>query len=124
MTQQIDTPRSRSWRGLQQLITVLITLQLPVSIKQLAMLQRLDLTTTQQNALKEKGIGFISDIDLQGQEVNNRYINSVTHSANGEFIDDVFNSSGVYQCNQKFNYLNITANQTNKTRANTCWTGS
>jgi hypothetical protein len=54
-----------------------------------------NLTTTAQNALLDVQVktGFISDVDLQGQTVKNRYINSITHSANNEWIDDVFNAA-------------------------------
>lgn len=75
----------------------------------------IDITTTQQNALLDSDVktGWISDIDLQGQEVNNRYINSITHSANDEYIDDVWNSSAFVNA-IKVNMFNAIGGQTTK----------
>lgn len=72
-----------------------------------------DLTPTEQNALIEKNIGFISDVDLQGQKLKNRYINSKTHSANDEYIDDVFNSSALINA-IKVSITNVTSNAPTK----------
>jgi hypothetical protein len=73
------------------------------------------LTTTEQNALLDVQVktGFVSDVDLQGQTVKNRYINSITHSANFEFIDDVFNSDAFVNA-IKVDALNAVANPTTK----------
>lgn len=74
-----------------------------------------DLTNTAQNALQDVQVktGFISDVDLQGQTVKNRYINSITHSANFEFIDDVFNADAFINA-IKVDTFNVVANQTTK----------
>ena len=71
-----------------------------------------DLTTTAQNALLDVQVktGFVSDVDLQGQTVKNRYINSITHSANFEWIDDVFNSDAFINA-VKVDAFNAIANQ-------------
>jgi len=73
------------------------------------------LTTTAQNALLDVQVktGFVSDIDLQGQAVKNRYVNSLTHSANFEYIDDVFNSDAFINT-LKVNAFNAVANQPTK----------
>lgn len=51
------------------------------------------LTTTEYNAMKQdttKAV-FYTPVDLQGSQTGGRVINSLTHSAFGEFIDDVVN---------------------------------
>ena len=53
------------------------------------------LTQTEYGALEsnDTNCGFVTDIELKGSAVNNRYVNSITHSAYGEYIDSVFNTA-------------------------------
>ena len=70
------------------------------------------LTETEYNALEHDDVkcGFITDIELQGSSVSNRYINSMTHSALKERIDDVFNTASFVNA-QKVAIFNLIANQ-------------
>jgi hypothetical protein len=73
------------------------------------------LTQTEYNALEDDDVkcGFITDIDLQGSSVNNRYINAMTHSANLERIDDVFGVAAMVNA-IKVEIFNLIANQATK----------
>lgn len=51
-----------------------------------------DLTESEYNAMITKKCGFYSIVELNGEFDNGRVINSWTHSANGEMMDDVINT--------------------------------
>ena len=83
--------------------------------KTIANVAAADLTTTQYNLLlgDDYKCGFITDIELQGESVNNRYINAVTHSAYNERIDDVFGTDAFVSA-VKVAVFNLIANQPTK----------
>lgn len=53
-----------------------------------------DSRPTAYTAMKAKKAGFYTRVELQGQFDSGRRINSITHSAFNEYIDDVFNLDG------------------------------
>ena len=71
-------------------------------------------TTGYESLLDPAGkCGFVTDIDLQGSTVNNRYINAITHSAYGEYIDNVFDTAAFVNA-VKVAVFNLIANQATK----------
>lgn len=73
------------------------------------------LTNTEYNAMKQdttKAV-FYTVVDLQGSTDNGRVINTVTHSAFGEYIDDVVNLAAFVNSAQVTLY-NVVENQTTK----------
>jgi hypothetical protein len=72
-------------------------------------------TQTEYNAMEEDDTkcGFVTDVELQGSQVNNRYINALTHSAQFERIDDVF-STAAFVNEIKVSIFNTIANQATK----------
>ena len=79
--------------------------------KVIANVAPVDLTQTAYNALEDNAVkcGFITDIELQGASVSNRYINSISHSGFMERIDDVFNTASFVNA-IKVNVFNLIAN--------------
>jgi hypothetical protein len=73
------------------------------------------LTATETNAMSLDTVksAFYSVVDLQGSVDNGRVINSYTHSAFGEFIDDVINLHAFVNA-VKVAVYNAIANQTKK----------
>lgn len=67
---------------------------------------------TQMNSAAKK-VGFYTQIDLQGSSDSGRYINSITHSSFGEYIDDVVNLSAFTNALQVSNF-NTVANAIGK----------
>lgn len=59
--------------------------------KKLPGVQAEDLSLTAYNAMISKKVAFYTQVETGGQVDNGRVINSITHSAFGEYIDDVFN---------------------------------
>ena len=74
-----------------------------------------DLTGTDYAAMKldTKKAVFYTNVDLQGSNDAGRVINSRSHSAYGEYIDDVVNLDAFVN-NLRVNLYNATANQTTK----------
>lgn len=74
-----------------------------------------DITDTEYNAMRlaTKKAVFYSVVDLQGSIDNGRVINTFTHSANGEYIDDVVNLSAFVNA-LKVSLYNTIANSTTK----------
>jgi hypothetical protein len=73
------------------------------------------LTTTEYNAMEQnttKAV-FYTVVDLQGSTDNGRVINTVTHSAFGEYIDDVVNLAAFVN-SAKVTLYNLVYNQTTK----------
>lgn len=74
-----------------------------------------DLTSTEYGAMKldTKKAVFYTVVDLQGSSDIGRVVNSWSHSAFGEYIDDIINLDAFVN-NLRVNLYNATANQTTK----------
>lgn len=74
-----------------------------------------DLTDTAYSAMQDsdKKAVFYSKLDLQGATDSGRWLNTVTHSTYGEFIDDVINLDAFVN-SLKVGLFNSLANQTTK----------
>ena len=83
--------------------------------KTIANVTPVSLTTTEYNELlaDDTKCGFVTDIELKGNTVTNRYVNSVTHSAYAEYIDSVFGTDSFVNA-VKVAVFNLIANQATK----------
>lgn len=72
-----------------------------------------DLTDTAYAAMQAKKVVFYSMLDLQGSTDSGRWLNTITHSTYGEFIDDVVNLDAFVN-SLRVGLYNALANQPSK----------
>jgi len=72
-----------------------------------------DLSDTEYSAMIAKGAVFYSQLDLQGATDSGRWLNTVTHSSYGEYVDDVVNLAAFVN-SLRVGLYNALANQTTK----------